>query len=247
MATSSASTAATRRLLADAVRRREGARSGDPGSTLKRAAVGVVILALLAWLVLWLLGFFAAPRQIREFRSLVDEQVKEFDKVARSEVPFSADMASLGPVFERMRDLPEDLRGQARDEMERLFRARERAEMKSYFALPAAARQAELDRRIKAEEERRKAREAERATRNADQAVGKQTASNQPQRGGGPGGRGPGGPGGGRGGGEDQRNTRSKQRIDSTSPNERSQRAEYRRAMDARREQLGGPPGGRRP
>lgn len=262
MATSSS--ADTRRLLADAVRRRGGERSGGTGSTLKRAAIGGAILALLAWLVLWLLGFFAPPRQLQDLRTFVDGQVQELDKVARNEVPFSPDLASFGPAFDKMRDLPDALRDQARDEMERLFRARERAETRSYFGLPAAARQAELDRRIKAEEDRRKAREAERAKRAADQAA--RAPGGGPGNGrapGGPGGRGPGGPGGrgpggqggrgpggppgGRGGGEDQRNTRGKQRIDSSSPTERSQQAEYRRAMDARREQLGISPGGRRP
>lgn len=252
-------TAETRRLLADAVRRRDAGQTGGAGATAKRAAIGVVILAGLAWLVLWLLGFFSPPRELKDLRSFVDAQVKEFDKVARNEAPFSYDVASFGPAFERMRDLPDALRSEARDEMERLFRARERAEMRSYFAIPAAARQAELDRRIKAEEERRKAWQAERAKRNADQTAGNQQPGNRPQGGGGRGpggpGGGPGGPPGGRGGpggppggrgNEDQRNTRSKQRIDSSSPTDRSQQAEYRRAMDARREQLG-LPGGRRP
>jgi len=254
MATSS--TADTRRLLADALQRRAAERSGGTGAMVRAAAIGLVVLAILAWLVLWLLGYFSPPREIRELRSFVDAQVKEYDKVARNEAPFSSDFASIGPVFERMRDLPDALRDQARGEMDRLFRARERAEMRSYFALPAAARQAELDRRIKADDERRKAWQAERAKRSTDQTA--QTAGNRPQGGGGPGGGrgaggpgGPGGPGGrgpgGRGGSEDSRNIRSKQRIDSTSPSDRSQQAEYRRAMDARREKLGLPTGGRRP
>ena len=63
---------------------------------------------------------------------------------------------------------------------------------------------------------------------------------------GGPGGwqAGRGGPPGGppRGGSEDERNNWRKRMIDSTSPQQRAQFTEYRRAMDARRDQLGLPP-----
>jgi len=56
--------------------------------------------------------------------------------------------------------------------------------------------------------------------------------------GGGPGGPG-GGPGGPRGNTEEDRNRWRKNIIDSTTPEQRAQYTEYRRAMEARREQLG--------
>ncbi|MGI9176508.1 MAG: hypothetical protein ACR2IT_01470, partial [Pirellulales bacterium] len=66
--------------------------------------------------------------------------------------------------------------------------------------------------------------------------------------GGGPGGGGPGagGPGGGRRGGtEESRNERSKQRLDHSSPEQRAQQSEYRRAVEERRKELGLGPGRR--
>lgn len=277
MATSTSSD--SRRRLAEAIARHQAGQSSG-GSRIRTAAIVATVVTLLAALALWAFGVFGrgTPPEIRELRSIVDAQVKEYDKVARNEAPLSYEFASFGPVFDTMRKLPDGMRDQAREEMERLFRARERAEMKSYFALPAAARAAELDRRIKAQEDQRKARMAEWEKRNAERNADRNNDRNN-QRGsatagqgrgpdgpggppggrGGPGGgnRGPGGPGGGPGGPgggppggrgtEEGRNTRSKQRIDSTSPTERSQQAEYRRAMDVRRQEMGLPTGGRRP
>ena len=61
----------------------------------------------------------------------------------------------MGEWFQKFRDVPEKYRGQIRQDMGRLFTARERAATQSYFALPPAQRQAEMDRRIKAEEARK--------------------------------------------------------------------------------------------
>jgi hypothetical protein len=120
--------------------------------------------------------------------------------------------------------------------------------MGSYFALPPDKRQAELDRRIKVDEDRRKAWQAERERR--DQRRGDaRTASAGGDRGGpGGGGGGPGGaggrpPSGRRGSGtEESRNERSKQRIDRSTPEQRAQQSEYRRALEERRTKLGIPP-----
>lgn len=243
MATASAD---RRRALADLVRERDGDRT--PGGLLRRTAVGLFVAALLALLLMWLFGFFSVPREILEIRGLVDGQIGELRKVARNEVPLSYDAAGFETVFDRVRDLSPDLRRQAGREVGRLFAAREQAEMDSYFNLPPERRQAELDRRIKAEDERRKSREAERAKWESQRPA--QAASQQPAGGsGGPPG-GPGGspPGGGRGRSttEDERNARSKSRIDRSSPDERARRTEYRRAIDERRAQLGLPTRGGR-
>jgi hypothetical protein len=113
--------------------------------------------------------------------------------------------------------------------------------MESYFNLPPERRQAELDRRIKAEEQRRQAREEERAKRESQRPA--PAAGSQPA--GGPGGERSGG-GRGRSTTEEERNARSKRRIDRSSPQERAQRTEYRRAIDERRAQLGLPTRGGR-
>lgn len=226
---------------------------GASGRFWMRAAAVIVALALITLLVLWFLGFFSTPRPVAEVRQLVDQQVAELDRVARGEVPFESG-PGFGAVMEKMRDVPREYREQAGQQLGRLFEARERAEMASYFALPPAQRQVELDRRIKADEDRRKAWEAERARR--DQA---RQASNEGNRGGPPGG--PGGPGGaggrpggggppGGGGGrrnstEESRNERSKQRLDHSTPEQRARQSEYRRAVEERRKQLGLSPGRR--
>ena len=62
-----------------------------------------------------------------EIRALVDAEVAKLDQMARNEVPYSGEWSSTGEIFGRMRDMPEGVREQARDEMGRLFRARERA------------------------------------------------------------------------------------------------------------------------
>lgn len=229
-------------------------RQGAGGRILKRGLAVLLLLLLLAMPTLWALGFFSSPMAVAEVRQLVDQQVAEYERVARSEVAF-ASVPSFAPMMEKMRDVPREYRDQVGQQMGRLWEARERAELASFFQLPPAQRQAELDRRIKADEERRKAWQAERDKRDqARAAEGRQAASSA--QGGDRGGRGPGGAGqgGGQGSGgppggtrtEDSRNARSKGRLDRTSPERRAQQAEYRRAMDARRKELGLPTGGRR-
>jgi uncharacterized membrane protein YgcG len=229
-------------------------KQGSGGRFLKRAAVALLILFLLAMPTLWAFGFFSSPRAVVEVKQLVDQQVAEYDRVARGEVPYG-DSPSSGAIYEKMRDMPREYREQIGPQMGRLGEARERAEMASYFAMPPEKRQAELDRRIKADEERRNAWQAEREKRDQQRAARGEQASDGGGRGGpgggGPGGGGPGGGGGGPGGGggggrsggtEQSRNDWAKRRIDQSSAEERAQRTEYRRAVDERRTQLGLPP-----
>jgi hypothetical protein len=247
-------TADQRRMLdALAANREEGS-----GGMVKNVAIGLTVAAILTLLILWLMGLFSStPKEVLEIRAMVDQQIGELRRVARNEAPMSYEGSSFGPMFEKMRDMPERSREQVRAEMDRLFRARERAELQSYFALPADERRAELDRRIKADEARRKAWQEQRASRagqggnggNGQGRGGQQMAGGAPQRGGGgpPSGggggqRGGGGQGGGRGS-EDGRNARAKQRIDSSTAEQRAQSAEYRRVMDERRQQMGLPSG----
>lgn len=251
-----ASTADKRRAAAALAAERH--REGAGGRLLKRTALALLALALIAAPVLWAFGFFSTPKAVAEVKQFVDQQVAEYERVARGEVPYGS-APSTGAFFEKLRDVPREYRDQLGQQMGRLWEARERAEMASYFALPADKRQAELDRRIKADEDRRKAWQAEREKRDQQRAAGSQQANTGGGRGGpggpggaagGPGGGGAGGgpPGGGRRGGgtEESRNERSKRRIDSSTPEQRAQQAEYRRAIEERRKQLGLPTGGRR-
>jgi len=251
-----ASTADKRRAVAALAAERNS--QGAAARFAKRAAGALAVLALIAMPVLWLMGFFSSPKAVAEIEQAVNQQLAEYDRVARGEVPFASAPSSRS-MFEKMRDVPPQYREQVGQQMGRLWEARERAESASYFALPPDKRQAELDRRIKADEERRKQWQAERERRDQERSAGGQQPGGFAGRGGPPGGGPPGGgpPGGGRGpgggtpdgnrrGSEEARNERSKRRLDQSTPEQRAQRSEYRRAMEERRTQLGLPSGGRR-
>jgi hypothetical protein len=251
-----------RRALREYAARQGEASAG--GRFWRRAIAGILILAAIITLLLWLFGFFSTPPAVAEIKKLVDVQVAEYARAARGEVPFES-VAGFGAISDRMREMPREYRAQVGREMARLGQARERAEMASYFRLAPAERQAELDRRIKTEEQRRQQWQAERQKRDAARAAagGQQASAANRGTAGGPSARvaqdgggnaGSGGPqsGGSPGGNrrtssEEARNERSKQRIDRSSPEERAQRTEYRRAVETRRSQLGLPAsGGRR-
>lgn len=245
-----ASTAEKRRQVAAIAAERH--RQGTGSRIFKRGIAALALLFLIAMPMLWALGFFSSPKAIAEVKQLVDLQVAEYDRVARGELPFSS-VPSFSPMMEKMRDVPREYREQVGQQMGRLWEARERAELASYFKLAPTQRQAELDRRIKADEARRKAWQAEREKRDqarsaqSQQAGGSAAAGDRGGRGGA--GQGPTSPGGGQpssGRTEDGRNMRSKGRIDRTTPEQRAQQAEYRRALDARRKELGLTGGGRR-
>ncbi|NQW46249.1 MAG: hypothetical protein HQ464_00620, partial [Planctomycetes bacterium] len=237
-----------RRLVSRLVADQDAAAGGPQRRVLQRTVATLVIVGLLAFLLLWLMGFFSSPREVLEIRAMVDEQIVQLQKVARNEAPLTYDNAGFRQNFERMREMSPEVRDQVRDEMSRLFRARERAEMRSYFMTPPQDRQNELDRRIKAEAAQRQAWQQQRATQKSGTG-GNQGPMKRP--GGGPGGAGgaggagaggsgaqgnaagrgqggasqasaagPGGgrPPGGRGGSEEERNARSKQRLDARSP-----------------------------
>jgi hypothetical protein len=256
-----ASVSAKRTALADLAHASKGGPSG--GQVVRTVAIGIVVLGLLALVVMWLLGFFSPPPEVRAVQALVDEQIQQLQRVARNEAPFEE--GSFGPMFETMRQVPREYREQAGREMGRFFEAREKAEVNSYFSMPPEQRMAEMDRRLKAEDQRRQAWEAQRAQRQAQggdrggpRGGGTQDAGGRGRGGppgavaGGPGGRGGppggGGPGGPRGRGtEESRNMRSKRRIDSSSAESRARSLEYRRLKEQRRVELGLPArGGRR-
>lgn len=249
----------TRRTLAALAAERD--REGRAGRILGRCLAALVVLALVVLPVLWLLGVFSTPPAVIEVRRLVDTQVEAYDRVSRGESPFDPAPVPRS-VFEQVRAVPRAYREQVDRDLGRLWEARERAEMDSYFALTADQRRAELDRRIRADEERRRQWQAEREKRERERAAsGGQIAAGGGQAGSGgggggggaAGGGGGGAPGGGRpnaapwgGGTQEARNQRMKERLDRTSPEQRARQAEYRRALDARRAQLGLSAGGGR-
>jgi hypothetical protein len=230
----------------------------DDSSTSGRAILWILAVlgvALLLGLGAWLLGFFGAATDPRvlEARTLQAEAQKLYTANGGPTTMQEAEaaVAAMQAVREKVEALPEPLRMQVGRGSG--FRAAMQARVTAYFALPADKRQAELDRQIAQEDMMRKA--FEKANPNGwggppgggppgggPPGGGGQGQAGGGQQAGGPGGGG-GGPGGGppRGGSQDDQNRWRKGMIDSTSPQQRTQYAEYRRAMDARREQLGKP------
>jgi hypothetical protein len=155
-----------RQALAELARSRRA--EGSAGRNLRVAAVTVATIGLVGLLGLWLSGSWSTPPELLAVRASVDGQIAEMMAAARAGAASAPDAGSNGSVFELIRQVPEGYRPQAREEIGRLFEAREAAEVESYFALPPDQRAAELDRRIKAEDQRRQAREAARNQRLAE-------------------------------------------------------------------------------
>jgi hypothetical protein len=242
----------TRQAIREAVSRHGSKQPRKPWFRSMLACLGFVGIA--SWLILWVAGAFSPPAAVAELRTLVDQEVSRLNRVARNELPYGDRGPDIREFFEKVGNLPDSQRQQVRNEIGRLFSARERAEVGSYFALPPDQRLAELDRRIKADEARRQQWAAERATRsqpNQSQPGQKKAARNgnstTNSRGNPPAAGQPGQAGTGRQWGrrrtEEARNERMKERLDASSPDDRAKRTEYRRALAERREKLGIAPG----
>ena len=203
--------------------------------------VGLVALALLALLVAWLAGWirFTTDPRVTEIIALQEQARARFGQGSGpSNLADAAAMAtSMMEIRQKMEALPEHLRPQAEQAGRSMFQSAFRARIDSYFALPPEQRQAEIDRQIDQEEMMRKAFEAGRTVANAlgggTQAGGAPPAGSSAQT------PPPGGPGGSRS--EEERNRWRKSMIDRTTPQERARYTEWRRAVDARREQRGMP------
>lgn len=230
-----------RQALAELVRSRKG--DLGSGGWVRTILIALVVIALVAFIVLWLTGFFSTPAEVLALREAVNTQMIELERMARGEVPYSEERASWGPLYEAARQVPEQYRDQ---EIGRFFRAREAAEINSYFALPPDQRAAELDRRIKAEEARRARWEAERAQREERRSVqASQAGANGVGPGTTPAGQSSSSGRPGRSRTEETRNAWVKRSIDRTSADGRAKRTEYRRAKDQRRVAMGLEPGRR--
>ena len=206
--------------------------------------VGLVALALLALLGAWLAGWirFTTDPRVTEIIALQEQARERFGQGSGpANLADAAAMAtSMMEIRQKMEALPEHLRPQAEQAGRSMFQSAFRARLASYFALPPEQRQAEVDRQIDQEEMMRKAFEAGRTVASAfgggAQAGGAAQAGNSAQPAANPP---PGGPGGSRS--EEERNRWRKSMIDRTTPQERARYTEWRRAMDARREQRGLP------
>ena len=241
------------------------ASEGSSGTALRWGGI-LLALALLAFLFAWFMGWiqFTTDPRVVEIRKMQEEARQKFVATGGPNTLVEATEAvvAMAQIRQKVESLPENLRPQAERSGGSMFRTAMRARIDGYFALPPEKRQAELDRQIKHEEMMRKAFETAGAVMGAfggggnagrgqggqagsasQQAPGAQQGAGAQQAGGPPGG----GPSGSRT--EEDRNRWRKQMIDRTTPEQRARYVEYRRAMDARREQLGLPsrgPGGPR-
>jgi hypothetical protein len=242
----------------------------DNASPARKAARWVLILlalALLAFLVAWLLGYvrLTTDPRITEIQKLQADAQNQFMANGGPQTldEAKAAVAAMGQIREKIDALPENMRREAGRQGGNVFRNTMRTRINAYFSLPADQRQAELDRQIKQEELFRKAWDASRPAGGGQGGPPGGVAANGGGGGGGRGGAGGGQGGGGQGGGgqggggqggggpprggsEEDRNRWRKNMIDSTSPEQRARYVEYRRAMEARRDQLGQPPRGPR-
>jgi hypothetical protein len=197
-------------------------------------AAGLLALVLLALLVAWLAGWirFTTDPRVTEIIALQEQAREQFGGSGPSSLADATAMAtSMMEIRQKMEALPEHLRPQVERAGRSVFQAAFQARIEAYFALPPEQRQAEVDRQIDQEEMMRKVFEAGRTVAGA--LGGPQPASTASAR--------PPQPGGSRS--EEERNRWRKSMIDRTTPQERARYTEWRRAMDARREQRGLPSG----
>jgi hypothetical protein len=142
-----------------------------------------------------------------------------------------AAVTTLMLMQQKIDALSEAERAAARALRDRLASELLKSRMTAYLSAPPAKRRVELDRQIRQDELMRRAWKTSRSTANAA-AAGE----------GFPGGGGGGASDGGAGSSEDDRNRQMKDILDHTSPEQRALYNEYRRAMEARRQQMGLPP-----
>jgi hypothetical protein len=237
--------------------------NASPAWKAMRWLLILLALAFVAFVVAWLLGYvrLTTDPRIVEIQKLQADAQKTFMANGGPQTldEANAAVAAMGQIREKIDALPENMRREAGRRGGNMFRTAMQTRINAYFSLPPEQRQAELDRQIKQEELFRKAWEASRPAGGRQGGPPGGVAANGGPGGGGPGGGGPGGggpggggpggggPGGGgpggppRNGSEEDRNRWRKNMIDSTTPEQRARYVEYRRAMDARREQLGTP------
>jgi len=202
-------------------------------------------LAILAFLVAWLLGWvrFTTDPRVLEIRAMQEEARQKMTASGgpKTVAEATAAMASMGEIRDKIEALPPNLRPQLERSGGSMFREAFRARMDEYLTAPPQQRLAVLDRQIDQEEMMRKAFEA---GRGAMAALGGGGSGNAGGGGSGNAASGENAPRGPRGSRtEEDRNKWRKSMIDRTTPEQRARYVEYRRAMEERREKRGLPAG----
>ena len=235
----------------------------EGGSTVWFWLLVLAALSLIGFLVAWLGGWIRFTTDPRVAEILVMQEEARAKYAANGGpstlVEATAAVVEMNSIRQKIEALPPHLRPQAEQAGGGMMRDVFRGRIDAYFNAPPGQREAELDRQITQEEIMRQAFEAGRTIASAIGGGGQTGSGGGTTNAGGAasgtgGGTAPaaGGPssGGGppRGGTEEDRNRWRKNMIDRTTPEERARYAEYRRAMEERREQrgltTGGPPGG---
>ena len=222
--------------------RRTGGHDEPQGSTVWFWLILFAAVALLGFLGAWLGGWirFTTDPRVTEILALQEEARAKYaaNGGPANLAEATAAVAAMGQIQQKIEALPQHLRPQVERSGSGMMRQAFGARIDAYFNAPPEKRQAELDRQIDQDEIMRKAYEAGSAIASAV-GVGQGSASRR-------GGEGGGGGGGGSGNSQDDRNRWRKQIIDRTTPEQRARYAEYRRAVEKRREERGLPSGGPR-
>jgi len=216
----------------------------EPRSQSRRIwwALGCLSLLLLGFLIAWGGGwirFTTDPRVVEVQKLHQDLEEKYVASGGPSNfVEAAAGIAAMVQIRQKIDALPAHLRPAAEKSGQDLVAMYFRGQMNAYFSKPPAQRRAELDRQIRQFEMLRKAWEASNAMMNmvrggTPAASGASTGQQAGQSGGQPQAAQP------SANTEANRVRSRKEMIDRTSPVQRAQYNEYRRAMEERRKQLG--------
>lgn len=224
-----------------------GSSTKEPSGGAGRIAAAVAAVAMLGVLVAWFAGWFgsATDPRIVAIQKLQQEAEQKFVTGGGPQTLDEAKeaVAAMGRIRDEIRSLPESLQPQAEAAGGSLFRSAMRKRIDAYFDAPPEKRTAELDRQIKQEQLFMQAFMAGGGPGGAGGrapgggAGGPRSGGDAARGGGGP-------PGGGRSRTEEGRNSWRKDMIDRTSPQMRARYAEYRSAMEKRKQELGLPTGG---
>ena len=165
----------------------------------------IICIIIVSWI-----GCNKRSQEFNDLRKEINDQIIIYEQMSRNEILYNSSFSHLREVFSKREKLSKYEHDLISKDLENLFRARNNAEIDSFFNLPNNERTKELDKRIKAQ--------------NNTNPAQNNSSNRQPNR---------------NNNSEDARNARSKRRIDNSTPQERSKNAEYRRLMDQRRNKLG--------
>ena len=192
-----------------------------------------ILIILCSLLLLFLLGWYCTrflpdPRivEILEMQQKIQNNIKNNGPANLEEAKEIA--ASAAQIREKINSLPDNLRQKMRGSGGRNFQNNMNYKINAYFSLPPSKRKMELDRQIKQDEMMRQAysllsnngNNGNNQNRNQTGQNNQNNQNNQNRN-------------------QTGQNNGAKSRIDRTSPEQRAQYTEYRRAMDVRRKELG--------